>query len=81
MVIIVLFRKEIRKLTFRREAYHTIDEPTPFTEMANIERSASNDEETADTDGYEFPENSSDSEQALEEPNQPDNEDRVNDLI
>lgn len=65
-------------MTFRREAYHTIDEPTPFTEMANIERSASIDEETSDTDGYEFPEDSADA--ADSEDSAQGNPD-VNDLI
>jgi hypothetical protein len=78
MVIIILFRKEIRKMTFRREAYHTIDEPTPFTEMANIERSASIDDEMTDTDGYEFPE---DSAGAADSENSAIEKTDVNDLI
>tara|TARA_B100000767_G_scaffold156879_1_gene147495 strand:+ start:215 stop:466 length:252 start_codon:yes stop_codon:yes gene_type:complete len=58
MLVIFVFRKEIRKMTFRREAYHTIDEPSPFTEMAAVAQSeplgSERVEQDAEADGYDF---------------------------
>lgn len=82
MLVIFVFRKEIRKMTFRREAYHTIDEPSPFTEMTTVEQSEPRDsntvEQDADTDGYEFPEDSE--EEQRSESGQP-NADHIDELI
>jgi len=64
-------------MTFRRDAYHTIDTPSPETEMANV-HAALDEEDGASTDGYTFPEESED-EQVPEIP--VNSHENVNDLI
>ena len=83
LFVITVFRKEIRKMTFRRDAYHTIDTPMS-AEMANV-HAALDEDDGASTDGYMFPEESEDEhiaeKQVPEIPVNSYENENVNDLI
>ena len=83
LFVITVFRKEIRKMTFRRDAYHTIDTPMS-AEMANV-HAALDEDDGASTDGYTFPEESEDEhiaeKQVPEIPVNSYENENVNDLI
>lgn len=51
MLVIVVFRKEVKKMTFRRDAYHTIYERSPSNTDSSytVEVPASADEDVAHT--------------------------------
>lgn len=72
MLVIVVFRKELKKMTFRRDAYHTIHERSPLGPGSSypVELPASTDEDdthTVPAKSIEMPEKQPDEDMNIDE--------------
>ena len=45
LLLLLTFRKEIKKISQRKGEYHSIEETSPFTEMVPLEKNAQHDDE------------------------------------